>query len=112
MKQTKKLSPVLIFVVLALLTCAVMPVFADETRTEAINEAKASFSDLYAEINPSVVYVYVAKASEAAETTYNIEEFDFGDIFGPEFERFFRDYEFNDQNRNEEKEEESENKRS
>ena len=105
MKQTKKLSPVLIFVVLALLTCAVMPVFADETRTEAINEAKASFSDLYEAINPSVVYIYVGKADDSSSTRYEMEEFDFGDIFGPEFERFFRDYNWENNERNERQEE-------
>ena len=91
MNKTKNLPYILVLVVLTLLTSAVMPVFADETRTEAINEAKASFSDLYEAINPSVVYVYVAKAEEASGTTYEMQEFDWGDIFGPEFERFFRE---------------------
>ena len=55
MKQTKTLSYILVLVVMALLTSVCMPVFADETKAEAINEAKASFADLYEEINPSVV---------------------------------------------------------
>lgn len=92
MKQTKKLSMILTFVIMALLTSVCMPVFADDTKTEAINEAKASFSDLYEQINPSVVYVYVAKAAEASDTNYQIEEFDFGDIFGPQFEEFFKQF--------------------
>ena len=102
MKQTKKLSFVLVFVILAILTSAVMPVFADDTKTEAINEAKASFSDLYEEINPSVVYIYVGKAADKSSTDYNIDEYDFGEIW-PEFERFFRDY--GRENDREEKEE-------
>ena len=104
MKQTKALSYILVLVVMALLTSVCMPVFADETKAEAINEAKASFSDLYEAINPSVVYVYVAKAVEGPETTYQIDgdEFDFGDIFGPEFDRFFRQFEQQDDRRNEE----------
>ena len=81
MKQTKKLSFVLVFVILAILTAAVMPVFADNTKTEAINEAKASFSDLYEEINPSVVYIYVGKEADTPSTNYEMDEFDFGDIF-------------------------------
>ena len=93
MKQTKKITSILVLVVLAMITSAVAPVFADEVRTEAINEAKASFSDLYEAINPSVVYIYVAKAAEKSGTSYNIQDYDFdwGDIFGPEFDRFFRD---------------------
>ena len=55
MKQTKTLSLAYVLVILALLTSVVMPVFADDAKTEAINEAKASFSDLYETINPSVV---------------------------------------------------------
>ena len=99
MNKTKTIPYILVLVVLTLLTSAVMPVFADTTRAEAISEAKASFADLYEAINPSVVYIYVAKAEEAAGTTYNMDEYDFdwGDIFGPEFERFFRDYERNDE---------------
>ena len=99
MMKTKKLSYILVLVVLTLLTSAVMPVFADTTKTEAINEAKASFADLYEAINPSVVYIYVAKAAETSGSTFDMgdyDDFDWGDIFGPEFERFFRDYERND----------------
>ncbi len=107
MKQTKKLSFVLVFVIMAILTASVMPVFADETRAEAINEAKASFSDLYEAINPSVVYIYVGKTAEKTSTQYEMDEFDFGDIFGPEFERFFRDYDRN--NNREEKQDEKKN---
>ena len=107
MKQTNKLSLVLILTVLAVMTCSVMPVFADDARTEAINEAKADFSDLYEAINPSVVYVYVAKAAESSPTTYNMDEFDFGDIFGPEFDRFFRDWN-NEQDKQPETEKEQE----
>ena len=100
MKQTKTLSLAYVLVILALLTSVVMPVFADDAKTEAINEAKASFSDLYETINPSVVYVYVGKAAETSGSEYQMDDYDFdwGDIFGPEFERFFRDYEQNDQN--------------
>ena len=98
MKNTNKLSLILVFVIAALLTSVCMPVFADDAKTEAINEAKASFSDLYEEINPSVVYVYVAKAAESTGTNYEMEEFDFGDIFGPQFEEFFRQFNEQDQN--------------
>ena len=97
MKNTNKLSIILAFVIAALLTSVCMPVFADDTKTEAINEAKASFSDLYEKINPSVVYVYVAKAAETSETNYEIDDFDFGDIFGPQFEEFFRQFNEQDQ---------------
>ena len=92
MKHTKNLSYVVMLVILAVLSAAVMPAFAQNEKAEAINEAKASFSDLYEEINPSVVYIYVAKANEKAGTSYEIDEFDFdwGDIFGPEFDQFFR----------------------
>ena len=96
MNKTKNLPYILVLVVLTLLTSAVMPVFAEQTRTEAINEAKASFSDLYEAINPSVVYVYVAKAEEASGTTYEMQDFDWDDFFGPEFERFFREYDRDD----------------
>ena len=104
MKKTKNLSYILVLVVMALLTSVCMPVFADETKAEAINEAKASFTDLYEAINPSVVYVYVAKAVEGSGTTYQIDgdEFDFGDIFGPEFDRFFRQFEQQDDRQKEE----------
>ena len=83
---------------MAMLTAAVMPAFADDAKTEAINEAKASFSDLYEAINPSVVYIYVAKAADNSGTTYQMDEYDFdwNDIFGPEFERFFREYNQNE----------------
>lgn len=110
MKNTKKLSSVLVLVVLTLLTSAVMPVFAENTRTEAINEAKASFSDLYEAINPSVVYIYVAKAAESNGTTYEMDEYDFdwGDIFGPEFERFFREEYDRNEDREDQKRQEPE----
>ena len=96
MKQTKKLSVIFMLVIVAMLTSVVMPVFADDTKTEAINEAKASFADLYEQINPSVVYVYVAQKVEGSTTSYQIDEFDFGDIFGPQFEEFFRQFDYND----------------
>ena len=105
MKQTKKLSFVLVFVILAILSAAVVPAFADDAKTEAINEAKASFSDLYEAINPSVVYILVGKASEQSQMNYDMDDFDFGDIFGPEFERFFRDW---NNERDEEPEQETE----
>lgn len=100
MKQTNKLSMIFLLVIAAMLSAVVMPTFADETKTEAINEAKASFVDLYEEINPSVVYVYVAKAAESNGITYQMDgdEFDFGDIFGPEFREFFRQFEERDNN--------------
>ena len=106
MKNTKNISFALVLVVMALLTSVCMPVFADSAKTEAINEAKASFSDLYEKINPSVVYIYVAKAAEDNGMSYQIDgdEFDFGDIFGPEFERFFRQFEQEDYGRKNEKE--------
>ena len=84
---------ILVLVVAAMLSAVVMPVFADSAKTEAINEAKASFSDLYEAINPSVVYIYVAKAAEGNETTYMDDyEFDFGEIF-PEWQEFFKQFE-------------------
>ena len=107
MKRTKNLSILLTLVIVAVLTAAVVPVFAENTKTEAINEAKASFSDLYEAINPSVVYILVGKDSGNTGTTYNMDEFefDFGDIFGPDFERFFRDDRENEKkNRDEDKE--------
>ncbi len=100
MNKTKNLSFILVFVILAILTSAVMPVFADDGKTEAIMEAKASFSDLYEEINPSVVYIYVGKVVDKSSTSYEMDDFDFGDIFGPEFERFFRDYDWNNKEDN------------
>ena len=39
MNKTKNLPYILVLVVLTLLTSAVMPVFAEQTRTEAIIEA-------------------------------------------------------------------------
>lgn len=95
MKQTKIISMYVVLVLAALLSVAVMPVFADSAKTEAINEAKASFSDLYEAINPSVVYIYVAQEVENPYTEYQMDEydFDFGDIFGPQFREFFRQYE-------------------
>ncbi len=110
MKQTNKLSYILVLVVMALLTSVCMPVFADETKAEAINEAKASFSDLYEEVNPSVVYVYVAKAASDGGTTYQMDgdEFDFDDFFGPEFERFFRQFEQQENRRENEEPKEQE----
>lgn len=92
MKKTNKLSLILILVAVAMLTSVVIPSFADDVKTEAINEAKASFADLYEQINPSVVYVYVAAAVDNPTTNYQIEEFDFGEIFGPQFEEFFRQF--------------------
>lgn len=99
MKNINKFSLILVFVIAAMLSSVIMPVFADETKTELINEAKASFVDLYEMINPSVVYVYVAKAVESPETTYEMDDFDFGDIFGPEFREFFKQYEEEDRGR-------------
>ena len=46
---------IFLLVIAAMLSAVVIPAFADETKTEAINEAKASFADLYEQINPSVV---------------------------------------------------------
>ena len=86
---------IFVLVIAAMLTFAVVPVLAQNTRSEAINEAKASFVDLYEEINPSVVYVYVAQAADSVGTNYEMYEYDFGDIFGPQWEEFFR--QFNEQ---------------
>ena len=38
---------ILVIMIVAMLTSVVMPVFADNEKTEAINEAKASFADNY-----------------------------------------------------------------
>ena len=110
MKQTKTISMYVVLVLAALLSVAVMPVFADSAKTEAINEAKASFSDLYEAINPSVVYIYVAKAVDSPATTYDMDEFefDFGDIFGPQFREFFRQYEQEQEENNEPQQKEQE----
>ena len=59
MNTAKKYSMMFVLVITALLASAVMPVFADSSKTEAINEAKASFADLYEQINPSVVYLSI-----------------------------------------------------
>ena len=100
MNNTKKLSLIVVFVLAALMSVAAMPVLADNAKTEAINEAKASFSDLYEAINPSVVYIYVAKAGNNTTTYYDMDEydFDFGDIFGPQFREFFRQFEEEEEN--------------
>ena len=87
---------ILVFVIVAMLSSVIMPVLADDEKTAAINEAKASFADLYEEINPSVVYVFVAQAIDGSTTDYQIQEFDFGDIFGPQFEEFFRQFDYED----------------
>lgn len=103
MKQTKKISMAFVLVVMILMTSVFMPVFADDTKTEAINEAKASFSDLYEEINPSVVYIYVAKEVQNPGMSYQMDgdEFDFGDIFGPQFREFFKQFEEEEHPKNE-----------
>lgn len=111
MNKTNKISLVFVLAVIAALFAAVMPIYADsESKTEAINEAKASFSDLYEAINPSVVYVYVAKAVESTGTNYEIDEydFDFGDIFGPEFQEFFKQFEDREDRDNNYKEQQQE----
>ena len=97
---------IFLLVIAAMLSAVVIPAFADETKTEAINEAKASFADLYEQINPSVVYVYVAQKAEGNTTSYQIDEFDFGDIFGPQFEEFFRQFDQEDNGRNSQPQEE------
>ena len=89
MKQINKLSIILTFVIAMMLTAVIMPALADNAKTEAINEAKASFVDLYEEINPSVVYIYVAKAAENSGTSYQMDDFDFEEFFGPDFFRQF-----------------------
>ncbi len=116
MKSNKKFTFVLMLMIIMILTAAVVPVYAaNEEKTEAINEAKASFSDLYEAVNPSVVYISVAQiADEDDGYTY---EYDFEDIFGPQFEEFFRQYEqgnpndrgYGNKNRNQPEEEEEQN---
>ena len=64
MKNTTKFSLILVFVIAAMLSSVIMPVFADETKTELINEAKASFVDLYETINPSVAAIHRADAEK------------------------------------------------
>ncbi len=94
MKITKKLNIVFVFVVLSLLASVCLPVFADNPKTEEIHEVKASYSDLYVKINPSVVYIYVGKAVGSVGTSYRNEyEFDFDDFFGRGFKDFFRQFE-------------------
>ena len=97
MKTNKKFTFALALMIIMILTAAVVPVYAaNEEKTEAINEAKASFSDLYEAVNPAVVYISVAQTVDENDGyTYN---FDFDDIFGPQFEEFFRQYE--QENRN------------
>ncbi len=119
MKTNKKLTFVLALMIIAILTAAVVPVYAadKEEKTEAINEAKASFSDLYEKVNPSVVYIYVATPADDDDSMYQIfgygddddydydydydedydydYDYDYDDynyFFGPQFEQFFRQY--------------------
>lgn len=92
MKNNKKLTFVFALMIIMILTASVVPVFAaNEEKTEAINEAKASFSDLYEAVNPSVVYISVAQTAD--DNDGNQYDFDFEDLFGPQFEEFFRQYE-------------------
>ena len=78
MKRTNKLSYILVLMVIAMLASVAAPVLADDAKVEAIN--------------PSVVYVAVAKAKEQTGVTYNIDDFEFpwGDLF-PDFEKYFQD---------------------
>ncbi len=94
----KKSTFVLMMLVLVLALTAFIPVSAEnEEKAAAINEAKASLADLYEMINPSVLYIEVSKKEGAEATTeygnpLDDFNFDWGDLFGPEFQQFFEQY--------------------
>ncbi len=88
MKFSRTILTILLTIMIGV--SSVMPVFAQDTLTEeAIIETKTSFSQLYEEINPSVVYIAVAVPADQSSSYHQMESlpFDFREIF-PYMEQF------------------------
>ena len=91
MKNSLKtvLTPILLTLIISV--SAVAPVFAQTSLTEqAIIDSKTSFSQLYEEINPSVVYIAVSVPADQSSSYQRMDDsmpFDLDEIF-PYLEQF------------------------